>query len=72
MVLESIWQIWQHSFSDCCDIPSFFCPQELYQVKSSKKDGELKSLQNTVEKLQEENIRIRMEYEISANEKPGI
>ncbi|KAK3750633.1 hypothetical protein QZH41_012816 [Actinostola sp. cb2023] len=43
--------------------------EELFHAK---KNGELKSLKTTVVKLQEENKRLRLEFEMSANEKPDM
>jgi len=43
--------------------------QELYQISST---GETDNLKSMLIKLQEENRKLRLEYEVSANSQPGM
>ena len=43
--------------------------QELYQISSG---GETDHLKSMLTKLQEENRKLRLEYEVTANSQPGI
>ena len=43
--------------------------QELYQISSG---GETDNLKSMLTKLQEENRKLRLEYEVTANSQPGI
>ena len=42
--------------------------QELYQLSST---GETDNLKTTLTKLQEENKKLRMQYEVTASTQPG-
>ena len=49
-------------------VTSFDSFQELYQISAS---GETENLKTMLAKLQEENRKLRLEYEVFANNQPG-
>lgn len=59
-ILPVFWNRYKYDFSK-----SF---QELYQISAT---GETDNLKATLIKLQEENRKLRLEYEVSTNNQPG-